>query len=210
MKKSKGRIFIAAGAIMFAAAVILILFNITQDKKSGERANAVLGELEAKISVEAAEIETEPVTSENDLFAKYEPIEEKTEAYAEIDGEMYVGIISIPKLGIKLPVMSNLSYDNLKISPCRYSGTAYDGNLIIAAHNYSSHFGKLSELSCGDEIIFIAADGKEYKYETLQTETVGGTEVEKLVSNEEGAWSLTLFTCTLSGQSRVCVRAQLV
>jgi len=132
MKKSKGRFFIAAGALMFAAAVILIIFNITQDKKSGERAQKVLGELEAKISVEAAEIETETPTLENDLFAKYEPTESKEEAFAEIDGEMYVGIISIPKLGIKLPVMSNWNYDNLKISPCRYSGTAYDGNLIIA------------------------------------------------------------------------------
>ncbi len=195
---------------MFAAAVILIIFNITQDKKSGERANAVLGELEAKISVEAAEVETEQPTLENDLFAKYEPTEAKKEALAEIDGEKYVGIISIPKLDIKLPVMSEWSYDNLKISPCRYSGKADEGNLIIAAHNYSSHFGKLSELSGGDEIIFTAADGTEYRYETLQTETVGGTEVEKLVSNEDGAWSLTLFTCTLSGQSRVCVRAQLV
>ncbi len=213
MKLTKGRIFIAVGALMFAAAIMLIAVNISADKKSGQRSQEILGELEAVISVEAAEIETQQATAENDLFAKYEPSEAVIaveEAAAVVDGEEYIGIIEIPVLGIRLPVMSELTYPKLKQSPCRYAGTADEENLIIGAHNYSSHFGRLSELAGGDEIIFTSADGRIYRYEIIQTETVGATEVEKLTGDENNAWSLTLFTCTLSGQSRVCVRARLV
>lgn len=211
MRKSKGKYFIVIGSLLLIVAAILIFFNILQDKKSGERAKEVLVVLEAKITDEvkkSEESKQEYTTAADDLFAEYEVEEETQEKFAEINGDSYIGIISIPRLGIRLPVMSEWSYDNLKISPCRYSGKADENSLIIAAHNYSSHFGNISELTIGDEIIFIAADGKEYNYTTIQTETLNGTDVESLVANGNEAWGLTLFTCTLSGQSRVCVRAE--
>lgn len=208
MRKNKGNYFIAFGVLLLIAAALLIIFNVVQDKKSGERAKEVLTVVEERITEEVMKAEQEQTTVTEDLFAEYNAEEPSTEKLVEIDGNSYVGIISIPELGIRLPVMSEWSYDNLKISPCRYSGKADNGNLIIAAHNYSSHFGSISGLAVGDELVFIAADGKEYHYKTIQTETLNGTDVEGLIANENGAWDLTLFTCTLGGQSRVCVRAE--
>lgn len=213
MKRSKGKYLIAIGSLLLIVAAILIFFNMLQDKKSGERAKEVLFELEAQITDEVNKLkatEQEQTIVSDDLFAQYEVEEEEAtqEKLAEINGDSYIGIVSIPNLGIRLPVMSEWSYANLKISPCRYSGRADENNLIIAAHNYSSHFGNISELTVGDEIVFIAADGKEYNYTTIQTETLNGTDVESLVANGNETWGLTLFTCTLSGQSRVCVRAE--
>ena len=49
--------------------------------------------------------------------------------------------------------------------------------------------------------------GIVYEYETVQTETVDGRDVEAMELGSENNWDLTLFTCTLSGQSRVTVRA---
>lgn len=215
MKKTKGKYLIIFGLALLIAALTLIIYNIAQDRKSGQYARSVLTELKIEISAaaqateqsESGEINAETVGE--DLFEAYieetDPIEEET---AVVNGDSYIGIISIPKLGIELPVMSEWSYPNLKLSPCRYTGDAESGNIIIAAHNYSSHFGNISELVSGDEIIFTAVNGKEYRYITVLSENLGGTDVERLVNDNENNWNLTLFTCTLSGQSRVCVRAE--
>ncbi len=218
MKITKGKCLVIIGSLLLLAAAILIFNNIRQDKKSGERAREVLVALEAKITDEVKKSSTETTTEQSeqkytapieDLFAQYGTEESVAqEKLAEIDGNSYVGIIDIPDLGIRLPVMSEWSYENLKISPCRYSGRADDGSLIIAAHNYSSHFGNINSLSVGNEMIFIGADGTEFHYEVIQIDTLDGTDVEGLLANDSGNWELTLFTCTLSGQSRVCVRAE--
>ena len=51
-----------------------------------------------------------------------------------------IGILEIPALDLELPVISSWSYSSLRLAPCRYSGSAYKGDLVIAAHNYQSHF----------------------------------------------------------------------
>ena len=65
----------------------------------------------------------------------------------QADGKSYIGVLDIPALGLSLPVMSQWSYPNLKLAPCRYTGSAYSGNLILAGHNYPSHFGGLQAAS---------------------------------------------------------------
>ncbi len=40
-------------------------------------------------------------------------------------------------------------------------------------------------------------------------EQAAGTDIAQMTSGDAESWDLTLFTCTLSGQSRVTVRAAL-
>ena len=77
--------------------------------------------------------------------------------------------------------------------------------MIIAAHNYQSHFGTLSEVSLGDEIIFTDIDGNIFLYEVADFENLRGTQVEDMLNSD---WELTLFTCTYGGASRVTVRCK--
>lgn len=72
-----------------------------------------------------------------------------------------IGILEIPSLDLKLPVISKWSYPLLKKAPCRYSGSVYENNLVIAAHNYRSHFGRLKTLQNGSEVIFTDASGNQ-------------------------------------------------
>lgn len=215
MKSIKGKYFIISGAVLLLAALSLILYNVYEDRKSGEYAETVLAELKIDISEAAAATEnieeetTEPV---EDVFSKYEekptePVDEAPETI-EIDGESYIGILQIPALGIELPVMAEWSYPNLKKSPCRYVGNPNSKNLIIAAHNYSSHFGRISELRSGDEILFTDVNGKVFRYSVAMTENIGGKDIEAMMKDIDDNWQLTLFTCTLGGQSRVSVRAE--
>ena len=79
-------------------------------------------------------------------------------------------------------------------------------NMVIAAHDYYSHFGRLKSMSQGDEVIFTDMDGNVFRYEVAALETLSSTAVEEMTS---GDWDLTLFTCTVGGQSRVTVRCVL-
>ena len=115
--------------------------------------------------------------------------------------------VNFPDLGIELPVQSEWSYPALKISPCRYKGSILTGDLILAAHNYQSHFGRIQELNTGAEILLTDGNGEVHHYEVVQTEIIPGQDVEAMEFGSAENWDLTLFTCTLSGQSRVTVRA---
>lgn len=124
----------------------------------------------------------------------------------EIDGNLYIGFVSIPKLELMLPVMDSWSYPQLKISPCRYAGSAYLNNMVIAAHNYRSHFGRLRNLEVGDTVTFTDAVNNQFYYTVAELETLNRTAVEEM---ESGEWDLTLFTCTPGGRTRLAVRCRL-
>ena len=121
----------------------------------------------------------------------------------EVDGRKYIGRIEIPVVEMSLPVMDSWSYENLREAPCRYKGSAYLDDLILAAHNYTRHFGPISQLVPGDEVIFTDVDGNIFRYTVADLEQLEGTDVKEM---EAGDWDLTLFTCTLGGQYRVTVR----
>lgn len=205
MKNKFSFILILTGAVLILSALFLCLYNIIEDKKSGENAAQVLDVLKKEIIVseettEAILPETTDILSEK-TTADYKMQEKQVENYS------YIGYISIPKLDIELPVMSSWSYAGLNISPCRYSGSAADDNLIIAAHNYNSHFRKISKLNSGDEIYFTDIDGNVYSYEVSSTEIINGNDASAMYNDDDNSWDLTLFTCTLDGRNRITVRA---
>lgn len=126
---------------------------------------------------------------------------------AAVDGHDCIGVVEIPKLDKRLPVISRWSYGDLRIAPCRYDGSAYDGSLIIAAHNYAAHFGSLSTLQTGDRVTFTDMDGNVFSYDVIDMTTISPNTVEQLY---EGDWDLTLFTCTFGNTYRVVVRCRLL
>ncbi|MCD8159319.1 MAG: sortase [Clostridiales bacterium] len=111
--------------------------------------------------------------------------------------------MSIPALELELPVIKNWSYAGLKTAPCCYSGSAASNDLVIAGHNYNTHFGRLKYVREGGEVIFTDINGSVYKYETYSTETLAPTAIEDMIS---GDYPLTLFTCNYSGQARIALR----
>lgn len=203
MKKAQ-KVCFTIGITLLISALSLCAYNILEDKKGGEYAEAVLKKIKTEFPEPA---ETVPAETKYDLFSEYESEPVPTEAVMQIDDASYIGVIAIPELETELPVMNEWSYPNLKISPCRYQGSYLDNNMIIIAHNYQSHFGRIGELHSGSEIIFTDISGKKWHYEVDNIETVSGTDIEAMQFGSAENWDLTLFTCTLSGQSRIAVRA---
>jgi len=124
-----------------------------------------------------------------------------------IGGQQYIGYLELPTIALNLPVMSDWSYPQLRKAPCRYTGSAYEDNMVIMAHNYERHFGNLTSLNIGDPVQFVDAQGSIFRYRVAAHETLAPTDVAPMVDN---AYDLTLFTCTYGGASRITVRLERV
>ena len=188
-------VFIAVGVALLIGAIGLTVYNMWDDARAQKSAENVLAELEKKI----------PDSVDGTPDYKLNPdMEMPTE---KIDGEEYIGTLSIPTLGLELPVMSEWNYDRLMIAPCRYTGSVYKNNMIIAAHNYTHHFGRLKKPSIGDPIKFKDVDGNIFEYSVTALEILQPTAVDEMEKDNQG---LTLFTCTIGGRTRVTVRCEAV
>ena len=73
--------------------------------------------------------------------------------------------------------------------------------------SWPSHFGQIKTLKPGDAVVFTDVDGNVYSYEVAELETLQPAAVDEMKSGE---WDLTLFTCTIGGQTRVTVRCDRV
>ncbi len=187
----------ALGLLLLAAALSLLAYNRWDNWRAGQTVADI------RDALEAAEEDSGSFTVMEDRADDSENEEMET---IEIDGYAYIGTLSIPSYGLELPVMAEWSYAGLKIAPGRYSGSARTDDLVICGHNYDRHFGNLKYLEAGDTVTFTDVDGNVFPYQVDEVITLQPTDVEKMLSQTEGDWDLTLFTCTLGGQARVTVR----
>ena len=194
------------GLLLLAAALFLTAYNLWSDEMASISANMALEQLNTDVQ-ENTSMVLPALPSGKSLEEAYIPDyilnPEMDMPEEDVDGQKYIGVLRIPDLSLELPVISNWSYPNLKNAPCRYAGSAYMNNMVIAAHNYYSHFGHLKDLSPGDEVTFTDVDGNVFQYEVSALEILSPFAVEEMTS---GDWDLTLFTCTVGGLSRVTVR----
>lgn len=201
MAKTKYKVMLGAGLLLIAAALALAAYNVIDAQRAARSAAQALEALSQTTAVSAAE----PEQASADDAPAYLADPEMPMPTVSFDGNDYIGRVDVPSLGLSLPVISEWSYPRLKIAPCRYTGSAYLDNLIIAAHNYSSHFGNLNRLNNGDTVTFTDVDGNQFTYAVSRIEDLPGTAIEEM---QAGEWDLTLFTCTLGGRSRVTVRCE--
>ena len=139
------------------------------------------------------------------FYFHYMPVGNEAAPEVELDGLSCIGTIEIPSLDIKLPVTSEFTYDLMKLAPCRYSGSVYKGNMVIAAHNSWFHFGRIHSLDPGSQVVFTDALGNHFEYRVVFIETLTPDSVEDMTSSD---YPLTLFTCTLDAKNRVTVRCK--
>lgn len=190
--KHKGKGLIFTGLLLIAAALFLTGYNLFDQMRAQRSAAQAAAQLAERL----------PQTTQTDV-PDYLLTPEMEMPVETIDGVDYVGVLRIPALALELPVISQWSYPLLKIAPCRYSGSAYQNNLVLCAHNYASHFGNLKNLHIGAAVTFTDMDGNLFTYQVAELETLPPQATEEM---ENGDWDLTLFTCTVGGQSRVTVR----
>lgn len=173
---------VTAGTALLLSALSLLLHNGQQNAQAGQDARRLLGQVEAVIQEQPAPDAPEGMPA------------------MEIEGGPYAGVLSIPKLELELPVMAQWDYEKLKLAPCRQFGSVQTGDLVIAAHNYQNHFGRLPELEAGDGVTFTDMEGTQSHYTLAKTQTLAPAEAAAV---QNSGYPLVLYTCTYSGKSRV-------
>lgn len=193
MKAKRGNYLIGIGILLLIMAFSLSIHNMAESEKVGKASERIAEELKKNlIQLEESHV--------GEIYKKYPKMEMPIKT---IDENEYIGILRIPALGLELPVANNWSEEQLKYNVCRYYGSVYSEDMIIAGHNYRTHFSKIKTLSPGEEIFFVDVEGNLFCYEILEFEKLKGTDVAGI---KEGSWDLTLFTCDYTGNNRVVVR----
>lgn len=208
MRNKAGIACMILGAALIFGALGLFLHNQCEEAAAGEAVMEVLPQVVQQIQInQQAHLLTEEPEQTLPLQSPEEtqPVQEMETM--EIDGNWYIGCLSIPSLGLELPVMADWSDAQLKTAPCRYAGSTFTDDLVIMAHNYVHHFGKLVHLSIGDRVVFVDASGLVTEYEVVALDVLKQTDVEDMTAGE---YDLTLFTCTFSGSSRTTIRCDRV
>lgn len=193
MSRRFGIICILLGVCCLLSSAGLVAYNKWDDKNAQKASQDMLQEIQKQITEASHSEKTEE-----------QPLQMPT---GEINGYEYIGILSIPVLEVELPVLTDWSYAKLKVAPCLYYGNCYEPDFVIAAHNYQSHFGRLSRLQPGDIVLFTDVSGNVYYYEVILLETLAENATNEMLTS---GFDLSLYTCTSGGGSRVTVRCNAV
>ena len=196
-KRDREALLVSLSILLMAASFGLYTYNVMDSNRAGAAAQTVVNQLHSDMPA-AGNTESETASTPEPMPEPYKAMQTKM-----VNGQPYIGTLQIPALSLELPVIAEWSYPALRIAPCRYMGSVYQDNMILCAHNYSTHFGRLTELKVGDEAVFTDMEGSAYTYRMTAQEILPDTDPEAM---EKGEWDLTLFTCTLGGKNRVTIR----
>ena len=199
MMNKKGNGFIIAGLILLVIAAGLTAYNIVCSRLAQSDAENIMEQLLPVVEENAQRSKAEK------KYPDYIKNPDMDMPVITVDSIECIGFLEIPALSVKLPICSEWNYNNLYHAPCRYFGSVYLNNMIICAHNYNSHFGRLKSLSIGDKVYFTDTRGNRFDYRVAEFLTLEATSIEEM---KNGNYGLTLFTCTVGGVSRIVLRCE--
>ena len=138
----------------------------------------------------------------SDTVNNNESVEDNHSNNYVVDYSKYLGVLEIPKIGLKRGFYGTDSkYNNIKYNVTMVEGSTLpdvvNGNLILIAHSgdsYISFFAYLYRLEVGD-VVNVTYKGVNYQYEIVNIYMVPKTGAVKIIRNRERT-TLTMVTCT--------------
>jgi LPXTG-site transpeptidase (sortase) family protein len=131
----------------------------------------------------------------------------KDDFLLQIDGESVLGVVKIEKIGFEGLVFEGTTLDTLSKGVGHFeSSKIIDGNVCLAAHNYSNMWKNLYTVSNGDIIEYACALGYK-KYKVSDIKQIEDTDISVLENTQDNM--ITLITCVKNVPSkRLCVQAK--
>ena len=158
------------------------------------------------------------------VYDQYNAIEEENDEYGvsripeenseekEVDDNLVLGTIEIPKIGVSYPVISTTTAEYLKIAPTKLAGVGLNekGNCSISGHNYENDkfFSKLGDLSKDDVVYIKEKDGMKRVYSVTEKKEISANDVSCLEQNTNDKRQVTLITCTNVKNKRLVVKCE--
>lgn len=121
------------------------------------------------------------------------------------DGRSYAALLEVPEFGISLPVCSTWDKAAAASVPCRFSGSPYDGTLIIGGVDAVGQFDFLSRFDVGDTVTVTDMNGVRFTYTVAAVRHAQDARTETL--KDEGS-PLTLFAKDRKTDQWLLVRFQ--
>ncbi len=182
------------GSLLIFCGVLSLSWNYLvkmKDQIYSEMKIAMMDEVPKPAKEETAE-----VVDNNENNNTEEPV------YYEIDYSKYLGVLEIPKIGLKRGFYNVGSrYNNISYNVTMVDGSdlpdVINGNLILMAHSgdsYISYFAYLYKLTIGD-MAYVTYLGNQYVYQITNIYEVEKNGVVRLMRNHDKT-TLTMITCT--------------
>lgn len=179
--------------LIIAAVVILgmIIFRFSKNNENNKDAIQVVAQIE------------EEFEKANNTGIQVE---------TEYKGYKVVGIIEIPKINIKYPILNKTNDDAMQYAITKFSGGEINsiGNFVMAGHNYldGSMFGKVKQLELGDEIKLTDLYNNTVTYEIFDIYSTDPNDTKIINSVKENTKEITLITCTNGHINRLITKAR--
>ena len=179
--------------LIIAAVVILgmIIFSFSKNNENNKEAIQVVAQIE------------EEFEKANNTGIQVE---------TEYKGYKVVGIIEIPKIDIKYPILNKTNDDAMQYAITKFSGGEINsiGNFVMAGHNYldGSMFGKVKQLKVGDEIKLTDLYNNTVTYEIFDIYSTDPNDTKIINSVKENTKEITLITCTNGHINRLITKAR--
>lgn len=124
-----------------------------------------------------------------------------------------VGVIQIPSINLKYPILQKLSKKSLETSVVLLytsNGLNNIGNSVIIGHNYrnGTMFSNVQKLENGAIIYITDMQGRKIKYTVYNIYRASGSEAGYMTRNTNGKREISLSTCTNDSKARTIVLAR--
>lgn len=193
MKKKIYNILITILILAFIVVLIMIAIKYGKNYKNEKQVSATLEIIEKELQNTSSE------ETENSLNLEY-------------NGYQIEGIIEIPKIEIKYPIINQTTEETMKLSITKFSGPQANeiGNYTLAGHNNrdGTMFGKTKYLQIGDIIKLTNLKNETIEYEIFKIYSIDPDDVSCIESVEEGVREITLITCTNGHKNRLITKAR--
>ncbi len=182
--------------LIIAAIVVigLIIYNYVVSEKNDSNLAKVVTEIEKQFSNNTGNTNS------------IEPVK------VQYNGFDVVGLIEIPSINIKYPIINKTNDTTMKYSITKFSGGEINsiGNFTVAGHNNlnGTMFGKVKRLKIGDQIKLTDLYNNTVTYEIFDIYSVDPNDVSCLDSVEENTKEVTLITCTNGHLKRLITKAR--
>lgn len=112
-----------------------------------------------------------------------------------------LGRIEIPVIGVDFKFVPGVTSDDLKLGVGHFPDTPLPGqlgNAALAGHRttYKAPFGRLDEVTIGDDIVVTLNNGEMFTYVVTGTTVVNPEDYWVIAESDPNRATLTLITCT--------------
>ena len=186
------------GSLLVIICISILLFNHVKELKE-----QLFSDMQLKIDNNISDEIVEDIPEvEEKKETQPEPQEEK-----KIDYTKYLGVLEIPKIGLKRGFYGfDSRYNNIERNVTLVGGSTMpdvvNGNLILMAHSgsaYVSFFAYLYRLNVGD-MAYVTYNGIKYKYQIVNIYNIPKTGQATITRNMDRS-CMTLITCTKDSET---------